>query len=160
MAVLTIVRVIAVVCNGVIAGIYLGYFATAPARGALTAASFVQYEQVVHAYYGKLLPALIIAGVLATVIWLLIIKSQRKAAEFWLVAASFVGILLIVGITRALNVPLNNELMTWSAAAPPANLKEIWEPWERANAIRAIVAMGVFVLQTVALALMASNKPS
>lgn len=158
MSVLQIVKVIAVVCIGLVAGIYLDYFASTPARAALSASSFVQYQQVVHLYYGKMLPALILTSVLTAATWLLMVKSQWRAAEFWLVAVSCGGILFIVGITRAVNVPLNNQLMTWSIAAPPANLREIWAPWESANTIRAIVAVGVLILEVVALTLKASDK--
>ena len=159
MRVLAIVRVIAVVCAGLLAGIFLGYLASAPARAALSASSFVQYQQVVHVYYVRMMPPLILAAVLAGLTWLLMVRSQWRAAEFWLIAASIGGILFIAAVTRAVNVPLNNQLMTWSVASPPTNLKELWAPWERVNTIRTFVAVGVFVLEAVALVLKASNKP-
>ncbi|MGB9180720.1 MAG: DUF1772 domain-containing protein, partial [Pyrinomonadaceae bacterium] len=130
----------------------------APARAALSASSFVQYQQIVHMYYVRMVPALIIAGVLAALVWLLMVKSQWRCAEFWLVAASIGGILFIAVITQTVNAPLNNQLMTWSIAAPPANLREIWSPWERVHAIRAMVALGVLILEAVALVLKSSNK--
>jgi len=100
MTLLTIVQVMAVVCAGLLAGIFLGDRAGfAYARPALSPSSFVQ-------------------------------------------------------ITRAVNVPINNQLMTWSAAAPPANLRELWAPWERVHTIRTIVAVGAFVLEAVALGLL------
>ncbi|HEV7397516.1 MAG TPA: hypothetical protein VGN86_13475, partial [Pyrinomonadaceae bacterium] len=45
---LGIVRAIAATCTGLVAGIFLGYLVTAPARAALSASSFVEYEQLVH----------------------------------------------------------------------------------------------------------------
>lgn len=151
MSALRPVKVIAVICIGLIAGVYLDYSASAPARGALSASSFVQYQQTVHVRYVWMMPALILTGVVATLAWLLMEKSQRTTtAEFWLVAASLGGLLIIAGVTRTVNAPLNEQLTTWSAAAPPANVREIWAAWERANTIRAIVAVGVLILVSVA----------
>ena len=61
MRLFAIVRVIAVVCTGLLAGISLGYLASVPARGALSASSFV-HQQVVHVYYERIMPPLILAA--------------------------------------------------------------------------------------------------
>ena len=45
MRALVIVRAIVGTCSGLVAGIFLGYLASAPARAALSPSSFVQYEQ-------------------------------------------------------------------------------------------------------------------
>jgi hypothetical protein len=48
------------------------------------------------------------------------------------------------------NVPLNNKLMTWDAAAPPPDVRAVWAPWDRVNTIRTWVSAGVFLLEAVA----------
>lgn len=65
----------------------------------------------------------------------------------------------VVVLTRAVNVPLNDQLMAWEIAAPPSNLRELWAPWERAHVIRTAAAVVAFVLAVLALALKASKKP-
>jgi uncharacterized membrane protein len=160
MRALGIVRAIAVTCSGLVAGIFLGYLASAPARSALSASSFVQYEQLVHVYYARMMPPLILAAGLAGLTWLLLVRSQWRGAEFWLIAAFTCGIVFIAVLTRAVNVPLNDQLMTWSIAAPPSNLRELWAPWERVHIIRTAAAVVAFALAVLALALKASKKPS
>jgi hypothetical protein len=81
------------------------------------------------------------------------IWSQFGSAEFWLVAVSCAGIVLVGAMTRAVNIPLNKQLMTWNVDTPPSNLKEIWAPWDRVNTIRTLVATTVLLLETVALSL-------
>ncbi|HMG06558.1 MAG TPA: DUF1772 domain-containing protein [Chthoniobacterales bacterium] len=157
MTVLKVVKVIPVVCGGLIAGIYLDYSASAVARGGLSASSFVQYQQMVHVRYVWMMPVLIVTGILTCLIWLLTVKARPKTPEFWLVAAAVGGLLIIAGVTRAVNAPLNDQLMTWSVAAPPANFREVWAAWERANTMRAAVAVGVLILVSLALILQASN---
>lgn len=158
MKVLGIVRVIAVVCAGLLAGIYLHDRAAAYARGGLSPSSFVQYQQMVHVNFVRMMPPLLLAAALGGLVWLLLVRSQWRTAEFWLIAASFCGIVFAGVMTRLVNVPLNDLLMTWDASSPPANLKELWEPWERIDSIRTIVAVGVFTLEVIALSLRASKK--
>ena len=160
MRLLLIARVLVVVCTGLLAGIFLGYLASAPARAALSASSFVQHQQVVHVYYARIMPPLIVAAVLAGLAWLLLVRWQWRGAEFWLIAAATGGIVFIGVLTRAVNVPLNDQLMTWSIAAPPSNLRELWATWERIHTIRTAVAVVAFVLAVVAAILGESGKPT
>lgn len=146
------VRVIAIACVGVLAGIYFGYAAGPQyALQAVSASSFVQFQQVVHVHYVTFMPILVMSALLAAVAWLITIRAQWRSLEFGLIALSAVGIALIAILTRAVNVPLNNALMTWSIATPPADLRTLWEPWERVNTARAYLAVGVLVLEAVAL---------
>ena len=56
----TIVRVLAVVCAGLLAGIYLGYRAGAYyALQKLGASSFVQFQQILHIYFMRFMPPLV-----------------------------------------------------------------------------------------------------
>jgi len=158
MGVLPIVRVVAVVCTGLAAGIYLGDRAGASyARAELGASSVVQFQQIVHVHFARMMPSLVLGGLLASLVWLLMVRSQWRSPEFWLIAASVCGLALIVVLTRAVSVPLNYQLMTWSIAAPPENLRELWAPWERVNTIRTFVGIGVLVLEAVALGVRTSN---
>jgi uncharacterized membrane protein len=147
----TIVRVIALVCAGMLAGIFFGHRMGAYyALQKLSSSSFVQFQQVVHAHYVRFMPFLLISALLSDLAWLFMARSHRSSGEFWLVAASACGIALIAAMTRAVNVPLNNQLMTWDAAAPPADVRVIWEPWDRVNTIRTVVSAGVLILEAVA----------
>jgi len=151
---LTIVRVVAVVCAGLLAGIFFGHRAGAHyAVQKLSPSSFVQFQQVVHIHFVRFMPPLVLTALLAGLAWLLMVRSQRTSAEFWLIAASTCGIALNAAMTRAVNVPLNNRLMTWNIDAPPSNLREIWAPWDRVNTIRTMVAASVLILEAVALSL-------
>jgi uncharacterized membrane protein len=160
MGVLRMVRVIAVVCTGLLAGIFLGYLSSGPARGALSASSFVQHQQLVHMHYVRIAPPLIIVAVLAGLTWLWLVRSQGKGLQFWLIAAFIGGIVFISVLTQAVNAPLNDQLMTWSIAAPPTNLRELWDPWEFSHMIRTAVAVVAFVFAVVAMGLGTSGKPT
>lgn len=75
---------------------------------------------------------------------------------FWLVAVATAAILFIFLMTLAVNVPINEQLMTWSVESPPANVRELWAPWERVHTIRTVAAIGAFILEAAALSLRGS----
>ena len=157
MNLLVIVRVVAVVCAGLLAGIYFGYRAgDYYALQKLSASNFVQFQQVIHMHFARFMPPLVLTALLAALAWLVMLRSQWKSTEFWLIAASTCGIVLIAAMTRAVNVPLNNQLMTWDIAAPPSNLREIWAPWDRVNTVRTFVSVTVLILEAVALSIRSS----
>ena len=160
MGVLTIVRVVAPVSAGLLAGIFLGHRAGAQhALPKLSASSFVQLQQIIHVHYAKFMPPLVLTALLSSISWLVLIRSLWRTGEFWLVAISACAILVIAAATRAVNVPLNSQLMTWSVASPPANLRELWAPWDRVNTLRSVLGTGAFVLESVALSLKITSGP-
>jgi uncharacterized membrane protein len=155
---LTILRAAAVVSSGLLAGIFFGHRAgVQQATPALSPSGFVQLQQIIHAQYVVFMPPLVLAALVSSVLWAVMRRSQWRNAEFWLVALSATAIFVIAAATRAVNVPLNDELMTWSVASPPPNLRELWAPWERVNTLRSVLATGALVLEAVALAMGASG---
>ena len=160
MRVLTVSRVLTVGCAGLFAGILLGDLAgPAQARPVLNPSAFVQLQQIIHARYVIIMPALIAATILAGLAWIFLIRSNRKTPEFWLVAGSIVATSFCLIITRLVNVPLNNQLVDWSVAVPPPNVHELWAPWEGAHAIRTVVALAGFVASVIALAVATPPPP-
>jgi uncharacterized membrane protein len=151
-----ILRVIAVVSAGLLAGIFVGHRAGLYyAVPKLSASSFVLLGQIMYAHYVRFMPPLVLTALVSSVLWLVMVRSQWRTAEFWLVAISACAILTILAVTRAVNVPLNNQLMTWSVDSPPPNPQRLWAPWERANTLRSVLATGALLLETVALSLKA-----
>jgi uncharacterized membrane protein len=153
-----ILQVVAVVSAGLLAGIFVGYRAGVHyAVAELSPSSFVQLQQIIHVHYVSFMPPLVLAAVLSSVWWLVMVRSQWRMAEFWLVAIAACGLIVSAAATRAVNIPLNNQLMTWSVAAPPTDLRERWAPWERVNNLRSVLAAGALVLEAVALSLKAAS---
>jgi uncharacterized membrane protein len=149
----SVVRVVAVVCTGLLAGIYLSdWMGGAYARTELSASGFVQYQQIVHVHFAKFMPFLVIGGALASIAWMFFVRSQRTTATFWLILTATCAIIVAAVLTRMVNIPINELLMTWSIGNPPPDLRELWAPWETVNTIRTFLTTGAFVCQVVALA--------
>ncbi|MDQ3673862.1 MAG: DUF1772 domain-containing protein [Gemmatimonadota bacterium] len=157
---LTVVRVVAVAGAGLYAGILLGDLAgAAQARPQLNPSSFVQLQQIIHARFVLMMPALILLTLAACITWLVFIWSNRRSPEFWLIAGTTAGLVLCGILTRLVNVPLNDQLVKWSVSFPPPNVHELWAPWEGAHAIRTVIALVAFVLAVIAIALAEPPAP-
>lgn len=47
----------------------------------------------------------------------------------------------VIILTRLINVPINETLMTWQASSPPENVMQLWAPWEGSHTIRTTLAL-------------------
>jgi uncharacterized membrane protein len=148
----TLVAVSAVVSAGLVAGALLGdRVAASQARARLGATGFVTFMQAWHTHFVRFVGPLMLIGLVAGSAWLVLAWPHGNRVERALIAAAIVGVVVVAGITARVNVPINGQLMTWNAGAPPADLAARWAPWERAHTARALVAAAVLVLEAVAL---------
>jgi uncharacterized membrane protein len=158
---LSIIRVVAVLCSGLMAGLLFGdWLGPSFARAAMNASTFIQFQQIVHINYLRTLPALSTIAVAAPILWLIILRARRDSAEFKILLGATVAIAVGYTITFVFNVPVNNQLETWDFAAPPADAREIWSHWEKAHVVRTIFWVTGFFLETVALVMPASPDPA
>ena len=156
---LSITRVVAVLCSGLMAGLLFGdWLGPSFARAAMNASTFIQFQQIVHINYLRTLPALSTIAVAAPILWLIILRTRRDSAEFKILLGAIVAIAVGYTITFVFNVPVNNQLETWDFAAPPADAREIWSHWEKAHVVRTIFWVTGFFLETVALVMPASPR--
>ena len=147
-------RFIALVATGLLAGIFLGdRMGLGFARPALPATSFVQLQQIQHVHFVRMMPVLQIAALLSTLTWLFLLRSDVRSSQFAVIALATVCLLVVFGLTMAINVPINNTLMTWNASAPPGDAMGIWKRWEQVNTVRAIISPIGFALQVLGLIL-------
>lgn len=152
MKVLIAARVVAVVCTGLYAGIIFGdRMGASFARPALSAGDFVVMQQIQHIHFKPLLVPVTFAAVLGGLLWVWFMRASPRGAQLWLAAAGTVAMILAAVVTRVVNFPINDALMTWNAASPPQNIRELWAPWEQVHTIRSALSVCAFVLQVLAL---------
>ena len=154
MSLISVVRFVALLSTGLLAGIFPGdRVGPGFARPVLPTSSFVQLQQIQHLHFVRFMPVLQIAAVLSTLIWLFLLRSGVRSSQFLLLALAAVGLVAVFVLTITINVPINNTLMTWTASAPPPDAMEIWKRWEQINTIRAIIAPIAFGLEVLGLIL-------
>ncbi len=155
--VLSVTRVVAILSSGLMAGLLFGdWLGPAFARSAMSVSSFVEFQQIVHINYLLTLPALSTIALATPILWLVMLRTRRDSAEFRILLGAAVAIAIGFAITLVFNVPVNNQLETWNASAPPANARKIWSNWEKAHVIRTVFWVVGFFLEIVALVKSAS----
>ena len=148
-----VVRILALVVTGIFAGILFGDWAGASrVRPTLPAGCFIQFQQGLHTHFVKLMPVLIITSILANALaaWLTRGSNKVSAACFGIGA---LAILAVLAMTRAVNVPINEALMTWSPENPPPDLWQTWARWEWIHTIRTVISVLTFILLSIGISL-------
>jgi uncharacterized membrane protein len=148
------VPIVALICTGLAAGIFLGHRAgVSLAMPVLSPSSFVQLQQVIHKTFARMMPVLIIGAVVGSALWAVLLRSRWRTGEFWLVSGASLAMMCILAMTRAVNIPINKRLMTWNAAEPPSDLSTVWAPWEQVHSIRTVLAIVAFAAEVIALSI-------
>ena len=147
-----VVRIIAVLSSGLMAGLLFGdWLGPAFARAAMSMSSTIEFQQIIHTNYLLTLPALSTIALGTAILWLVMVRNRRDSSEFKLLLVAAIAIAVGYTITLVFNVPVNNELETWKAAAPPVNARDVWNGWEQAHVVRTVFWMGGFILETIAM---------
>ena len=156
MSVLSILRMIAIFSSGVFAGILFGDRMGATfARPSLSPSSFLQFQRIQHVHFARMMPPLSLAAIAGGLGWLIMVRTLWNGSQFWLVAVATGAMVLAAVLTLRVNIPINNQLMKWSVAAPPEDMWTIWKRWEKVHTIRTILWLGAFALEVIALAISA-----
>ena len=152
MEVLGIVRIVAILSSGLFAGILFGdRMGATYARPALDPSSFLQFQRIQHVHFARMMPPLMLGAIASAWAWLILTRAQWSGTQFWLVALAAGAMVLGAALTLSVNIPINKQLMTWNVAAPPANMRDIWNRWEKIHTIRTILWLAAFALEAVAL---------
>jgi uncharacterized membrane protein len=156
---ITVVKVVAILFAGLMTGLLFGdWLGPSFARSEMPLSGFVQFQQIIHYNYLKVLPGISLVALLASILWAVWVR--RNAVEFRLLLIAVLAIAAASAITFIYNVPVNDVLETWNYNSPPSNARELWQPWESAHVIRTIFWVVGFVLEIVALALTARGIAS
>lgn len=138
--------VVATVATGLFAGLIWTFsVAIDRAEERLDAVQYATWRQfLIQDLDRGILPVLILTAV-APVVALVALRHRSRSAAWRLTAAAFVVYILGVMVyTLVLNVPINNAMLDWNPAAPPADWAEKRDRWDLLNTIRTPVTIGAF----------------
>lgn len=128
------------------AGLYTGLLfadriGVTPVRPQLPASAFVLYQQQLHIRFAILMPILLVVSLLSGLVSLFLLRRDYRNKPFIFTTLATLATLFVIVLTRLVNVPINEALMTWQVSSPPANVMELWAPWEQAHTVRTIVSL-------------------
>jgi hypothetical protein len=105
---------------------------------------YVAYKQVeIPALTATLVPLGLVTMVLAL---LQAYLDRKRRPGLWLTLAATLGLLAMGLLTRFALFPINDQIMTWSAQAPPDDWHVLREQWNAAHSLRTAAGLASFVL--------------
>lgn len=151
-AALSAAETLATVLLGLMAGFFFAFaIDVAPAMAQLDGPTYVTTQQWINrvvrnapfgaAYFGAAVLPFAVAA-------LAFVARRPRAAAAWLaIGAVYVG--GVFWLTRSINIPINEALAAWNAAAPPADWAALRERWNDANLLRTVAAALAFAAAVV-----------
>ena len=138
-----IVQSIDVFATGLVSGVFLtGSFAVHPAAAGLDASSHFLLRQQLIQRLSKLMPPLMLLPVAACIAAFIFCPTSVSWPTNTL---SGVLSLATIGITTAVNVPLNRRFARWNPTALPCDWERSVRRWNAAHSARTAAAVAAFV---------------
>jgi len=75
----------------------------------------------------------------------------KKSVSFYLIVTSFTLLVVTLIITVGVEVPIDNQINTWTPENPPANWSALRDRWELYHTIRTFTSIASFGCLTAAL---------
>jgi len=105
-----------------------------------------------HAMIGNLapvMPFLVIPAALSQLVLLILLRGNGSSA-FWPSLAAFVLFLIAAAVTLLVEVPIDNQIRTWTPTALPADWTHVRDRWEAFHVLRTFAAVGGLIALTAA----------
>jgi uncharacterized membrane protein len=140
---------IAAVGNGLFAGLLLTFWlAVDPMLATLTATEYAKVQQALIKMVDRgvlgaplFVTLFAVAGIVAAV---LLRKHPRSAIFRYSLAGALLFFFCVMVYTIVLNVPINEYVLTWNPAAPPADWANARDRWDTLNDFRLVVNLVSF----------------
>ncbi len=132
---------------GLLAGILVGTGMAAFTAKALPSTAWVTRFQLEDRLFTKAMPPLMLGTLLALVAASVLSRGASRLIFF----TSIVLTVLVLVVTVAFEVPLNKEIQSWTAAAPPLHWQRIRDLWLQRHLLRTIAAGFAFVAALIGL---------
>lgn len=143
-ATVTIV-VIAVAMAGLMAGLETGTGFQHLTAQALPEAAWTSMHQAEDDLFRRIVPPAFIFTVLMLIFAAVITRGTVRA--LFAVAAACTAVEIVA--TIVLNVPINNQIQSWTAGSAPANWTTLRDAWLRNHWWRSTIGLAGFVLSVV-----------
>lgn len=90
------------------------------------------------------LPTVVVLALIFTVVASL--QARKDRTVFCLLAAAGLCVLGVGLITRFGNIPINNQILTWSSSSPPADWTRLAQRWWQFQTVRLVLQIAALCL--------------
>jgi uncharacterized membrane protein len=138
-----------IVLFALVMGVFWGtWFSLSRTMNQLSAETFLAVGHEMIQNLGVPMAILLPLALLSAVVTLALLRRGRPAAFWWLLAG-FVLMVAALAITLAVEVPIDNQIQTWTTATLPADWRSIQARWELFHTIRTFLSIAAVVAATI-----------
>jgi uncharacterized membrane protein len=128
---------------GLVAGVFfMGTFAVHPAAGRLDTVAHLRLRQELIRRLSKFMPSIMFLPVVASIGVMMLCQTSVQ----WVLDTLGLPLsLATIGITVAVNAPLNRRFAGWSPDALPKDWQSYVDRWNVGHSVRMATALGAFI---------------
>jgi uncharacterized membrane protein len=139
-----------IVLFALVMGVFWGtWFSLSRTMDQLSAETFLAVGHQMIQNLGIPMAVLLPLALLSALVTLALLWPGGRGAAFWWLAAGFVLMVAALVITLAVEVPIDNQIETWTAATLPDDWRSIQSRWELWHTIRTFASIAAVVAVTI-----------
>jgi uncharacterized membrane protein len=139
-----------VVLFALVMGVFWGtWFSLSRTMSRLSPETFIAVGHEMIRNLGVPMAILLPLALLCALVTLALLWRGGRTAAFWWLLAGFLLMVAALVITLAVEVPIDNQIETWTATTLPADWRSIQARWELWHTIRTFLSIAAVVAVTV-----------
>ena len=140
-----------IVLFALVMGVFWGtWFSLSRTMDQLSAETFLAVGHEMIRNLGGPMAILLPLALLSALGTLALLWPRGRTAGFWWLLAGFLAMVAALVVTLAVEVPIDHQIQTWTAATLPADWRSIQSRWELFHTIRTLVSIAAVVAATIA----------
>jgi uncharacterized membrane protein len=145
-----------VVLFALVMGVFWGtWFSLSRTMSRLSAETFVAVGHQMIQNLGAPMAILLPLALLSALVTLVLLWRGGRTAAYWWMLAGFLLMVAALVVTLAVEVPIDNQIKTWTAATLPGDWRSVQTRWERFHTIRTFLSIAAVVAATISIAVTA-----
>jgi hypothetical protein len=145
-----------IVLFALVMGVFWGtWFSLSRTMDQLSAETFLAVGHEMIQNLGGPMAILLPLALLSALVTLALLWRDRHATAFWWLLAGFLLMAAALVITLTVEVPIDNQIETWTAATLPADWRSIQARWESFHTMRTFLSIAAVVAATISGAVVA-----
>jgi uncharacterized membrane protein len=150
-----------IVLFALVMGVFWGtWFSLSRTMSQLSAETFVAVGHEMIQNLGGPMAILLPLALLSALVTLALLWRGRRAAAFWWLLAGFLLMVAALVITLVVEVPIDNQIKTWTVATLPGDWRSIQSRWELFHTIRTFLSIAAVVAATISAVATRPDEPS
>jgi hypothetical protein len=155
-------QAITIVLFALVMGVFWGtWFSLSRTMGRLSAETFLAVGHQMIRNLGVPMAILLPLALLSALVTLALLWRDGRSPAFWWLLAGFLLMVAALVVTLAVEVPIDNQIESWTVATLPGDWRSIQSRWEVFHTVRTFLSIGAVVAATISVTgLRAAHRPA